>query len=111
MEKEALQENRFNDFLKISNESGESSFQFLQNVYSNSNVHEQGLSLALAIAKRVLGDKGASRVHGGGFAGTTQAFVPDEFLDDYIEALSAVFGDDSCYVLNIRPIGGTQIKA
>ena len=111
LEKEALQENRFNDFLKISNESGESSFQFLQNVYSNSNVHEQGLSLALAIAKRVLGDKGASRVHGGGFAGTTQAFVPDELLDDYIEALSAVFGDDSCYVLNIRPIGGTQIKA
>lgn len=111
LEKEALQENRFNDFLKISNESGESSFQFLQNVYSNSNVHEQGLSLALAIAKKVLGDKGASRVHGGGFAGTTQAFVPDELLDDYIEALSAVFGDDSCYVLNIRPIGGTQIKA
>ena len=111
LEKEALQENRFNDFLKISNESGESSFQFLQNVYSNSNVHEQGLSLAIAIAKKVLGDKGAVRVHGGGFAGTTQAFVPDELLDDYIEALSAVFGDDSCYVLNIRPIGGTQIKA
>ncbi len=111
MEKEALQENRFNDFLKISNESGESSFQFLQNVYSNSNVHEQGLSLAIAIAKKVLGDKGAVRVHGGGFAGTTQSFVPNELLEEYIKALSAVFGDDSCYVLNIRPIGGTQIKA
>ena len=111
MEKEALQENRFNDFLKISNESGESSFQFLQNVYSNSNVHEQGLSLAIAIARKVLGDKGAVRVHGGGFAGTTQSFVPNELLEEYIKALSAVFGDDSCYVLNIRPIGGTQIKA
>lgn len=111
LEKEALMENRFDDFLKISNESGESSFQFLQNVYSNSNVHEQGLSLALAIAKRVLGDKGAVRVHGGGFAGTTQSFVPDELLDDYIAALSAVFGNDSCYVLNIRPVGGTMIKA
>lgn len=110
-EKEALREGRLDDFLKLSKESGRSSFQYLQNVYSLSAPTEQGLSLALALAEKVLGEKGAFRVHGGGFAGTIQSFVPDELLDEYLTTMKSAFGDDSCYVLNIRPIGGTEITA
>ncbi len=109
-EKNALKEGRFADFLNISKCSGRSSFQYLQNVYSPSNPFEQGLSLALALAEKVLKDRGAYRVHGGGFAGTIQAFVPDDLLNDYLSTMKSVFGPDSCYVLNIRPIGGTEIK-
>ncbi len=109
-EKLALKEGRFEDFLEISKDSGRSSFQYLQNVYSPSNTSEQGLSLALALAGKALEDKGAYRVHGGGFAGTIQAFVPDELLENYLSTMKSVFGKDSCYVLNIRPIGGTEIK-
>lgn len=110
-EKEALKEGRLDDFLKLSKDSGRSSFEYLQNVYSLSAPTEQGLSLALALAEKVLGEKGAFRVHGGGFAGTIQSFVPDELLDDYLSTMRSAFGDDSCYVLNIRPIGGTEVKA
>lgn len=110
-EKQALKEGRFEDFLQISKNSGRSSFQYLQNVYSPSNPSEQGLSLALALADKTLGDKGAYRVHGGGFAGTIQAFVPDEMLEAYLNTMKSAFGEDSCYVLSIRPIGGTEIKA
>ncbi len=110
-EKVALKEGRFNDFLRISKNSGRSSFQYLQNVYSPSNPSEQGLSLALSLASRALEHRGAYRVHGGGFAGTIQAFVPDDLLENYLKVMSSVFGEDSCYVLNIRPIGGTEIKA
>ncbi len=110
-EKIALKEGRFDDFLKISKNSGRSSFQYLQNVYSPSNASEQGLSLALALASKALCHRGAYRVHGGGFAGTIQAFVPDDLLDNYLATMQSVFGKESCYVLSIRPIGGTEIKA
>ena len=110
-EKKALTEDRFADFLAICKESGRSSFEYLQNVYSPSNPKEQGLSLALAVAERTLGDRGAYRVHGGGFAGTIQAFVPDDLLEKYLTSMRSVFGNDSCYVLNIRPVGGTEVKA
>lgn len=110
-EKKALAENRFEDFLNIVKESGHSSFEYLQNVYSPSNPKEQGLSLALAIAEKALGGRGAFRVHGGGFAGTIQAFVPEELLEKYLNDMSAVFGEKACYVLDIRPVGGTEIKA
>ncbi len=109
-EKNALKEGKFDDFLRISKESGNSSFKYLQNVYSPSNPFEQGLSLALVLAEKTLGDRGAYRVHGGGFAGTIQAFVPDDLVETYLATMSAVFGNNSCYVLNIRPIGGTEIK-
>ena len=59
--------------------------------------------------KEILGDSGAIRVHGGGFAGTIQAFVPDEKTDEYISAMNELFGNDSCYVLSVRPFGGTEI--
>ena len=110
-EKNALKEGRFEDFLRISKNSGRSSFQYLQNVYSPSNPSEQGLSLALSLASRALEHRGAYRVHGGGFAGTIQAFVPDDLLENYLKIMSSVFGNDSCYVLNIRPVGGTEVKA
>ncbi len=110
-EKIALKEGRFDDFLCISKNSGRSSFQYLQNVYSPSNPSEQGLSLALSLASKALEHRGAYRVHGGGFAGTIQAFVPDDLLDNYLNIMSSVFGKNSCYVLNIRPVGGTEIKA
>ena len=109
-EKLALKEGRFEDFLRISKNSGRSSFQYLQNVYSPSNASEQGLSVALALASKALEHKGAYRVHGGGFAGTIQAFVPDELLENYLSTMKSVFGEDTCYVLNIRPVGGTEIK-
>ena len=64
-----------------------------------------------SFAEKVLDGKGASRVHGGGFAGTIQAFVPEELLCKYLDAMTAVFGEKACYVLNIRPVGGTEIKA
>ena len=109
-EKAALKEGRFEDFLRLSKSSGRSSFQYLQNVYSPSNFLEQGLSLALAIAGKSLAGRGAYRVHGGGFAGTIQSFVPDDMLDSYLNTMKSVFGEDSCYVLNIRQVGGTEIK-
>ena len=107
----ALKEGRFEDFLRISKDSGRSSFQYLQNVYSPSNASEQGISLALALASMALEHRGAYRVHGGGFAGTIQAFVPEDLLDNFLRIMKSVFGENSCYVLNIRPIGGTEITS
>lgn len=106
LEKQALLENRFNDFLSLVTQSGESSFCYLQNVYSPSSPTQQGLSLAIAITKRFLNGRGACRVHGGGFAGTIQAFVPDDMLNEYKRLIEGVFGEGTCYVLNIRPVGG-----
>ncbi len=108
-EKSALKNGNLNEFLDLVKESGRSSFMKLQNVYSTLNVAEQGLSLALAITERVLGKRGAFRVHGGGFGGTIQAFVPEDLLDTYKASIEAVFGLNTCYVLNIRPVGGTTI--
>jgi len=108
-EKNALKNNDFEQFLSLVNESGNSSFKYLQNVFSASNPSEQGLSLALAISEKVLAGRGAHRVHGGGFAGTIQCFVPNDVLNVYLSEMKAVFGDESCYVLNIRPVGGTAV--
>ncbi len=108
-EKAALKSNDFNGFLKLVRESGQSSFMYLQNVYAASAPNEQGLSLALYLSSKVLGDRGAYRVHGGGFGGTIQAFVPNDLLNEYIETIENVFGKNNCYVLKIRPLGGTMI--
>ena len=109
-EKQALENNDFDEFLRLVNESGNSSFKYLQNVYSNSNIYEQGISLGLAVTEQFLqGVKGAARVHGGGFAGTIQCFMPIEKLNTYKQYIEKVFGEGSCYILNIRPIGGCEI--
>lgn len=105
----ALESNQFDEFKKMINESGRSSYMYNQNVYTPKNPAEQKLSLALCISEEVLGVNGAYRVHGGGFAGTIQAFVPNELLEQYKTAVESVFGKGSCHVLIIRPVGGTRV--
>lgn len=97
-------------FLANVKASGDSSFKYLQNVYTGSDVTHQNVSLALAISDTVLaGGKGVSRVHGGGFAGTIQAFVKDSAVWEYLSAMNKVFGNDACKVLKIRQFGGIII--
>ena len=108
-EASALSDGDFDAFLSLINESGDSSFKYLQNIYASSAPNEQGLSLALYLAKQALGSEGACRVHGGGFAGTIQAFVPEKKLEAFKDEMERVFGEGSCYVLSIRPVGGVQI--
>lgn len=105
----ALKEKDFAGFKAIIQASGNSSFKYLQNVYPNSDVFNQSVSLALAISENVLGGHGVCRVHGGGFAGTIQAFVEDGFVAEYKEAIEKVFGQDSCHVLKIRKYGGKKV--
>ena len=109
-QRDALKEGRFEDFLKLVNASGQSSFDYLQNLYSTTAVKEQGLSLAIALTRQFLGDKGACRVHGGGFAGTIQCYIPTDLLNDYKTMIEKAYGEGSCSVLSIRPVGGYEIK-
>lgn len=109
-EAEALKNNNFEEFLNLVKQSGNSSYKYLQNVYSNANVAEQGIGLALALTEMYLNGRGACRVHGGGFAGTIQAFVPNDILNEYIEKIEAVFGEGSAYVLTVRPAGGYKLS-
>ena len=108
-EAEALKEGDIERFLKLVNESGISSGNLLQNLYSNNTPTEQAIPLALAISKSILGSKGAVRVHGGGFAGTIQAFVPTDMVKEYKIEMERVYGDGSCHQMKIRPAGGTLI--
>ena len=90
--------------------SGNSSFKFLQNVYTTKNVSEQGLSLALCMTEEFLkGTAGVCRVHGGGFAGTIQAFVPVELTEKYAEKINSVFGQGACHILSVRKNGACKI--
>ncbi len=105
-----LKENDVNSFLEFVIKSGNSSFKFLQNVYTTKNVSEQGLSLALAITENILCDTNAAwRVHGGGFAGTIQAFVPFDLVASYKEEIDSAFGEGACHILRIRPYGAIQV--
>lgn len=106
----ALKRNDFPAFLASINESGNSSYKYLQNVYSCSDVTHQGLSVALNIAEYALDRKGASRVHGGGFSGGILAFVPFELLKLFKMEMEKVFGNGSCHVLKIRRVGGCEVK-
>lgn len=96
-------------FLKIIKESGHSSFEYLQNVYSVSRFDEQACALALAMASHVLKDSGAYRIHGGGFAGTILAFVPSDLLDEFKKLMESIFGKDCLMVCKIRKDGGIRI--
>lgn len=90
--------------------SGRSSFCYLQNVYTSKNLSEQGLSLALCLAEGYLsGKKAAWRVHGGGFAGTIQSFVPSSEVEGYRALMDSVFGEGKCIVLRIRPVGAVKV--
>lgn len=108
-EVKALESGDFNAFKELVTESGRSSYMYNQNVFTTKDVAHQGVSLALAMCEYLLKGKGAWRVHGGGFAGTVQAFVPVDMLDDFCEKIEAVFSKGSCHVLSIRPFGGIKL--
>ena len=99
---ECLKEDDIEGYLFYVTESGNSSFKYLQNVYPAIDVKNQGLSLALSLTEDFLEGEGACRVHGGGFAGTIQAYIPKALTDDYIEFMDSVFGEGATTVLAIR---------
>ena len=106
----ALKKENVPKFLSAVRASGKSSFEYLQNVYTSSDVQHQNVSLALAISDMTLDENSAaSRVHGGGFAGTIQAFVKNKDVKKYKEAMDKVFGKNACKVLKIRKYGGVQV--
>lgn len=105
----ALKAGNFEEFLKVVKASGDSSYKFLQNVYTNHDVQHQNVSIALAVSETVLGNNGVCRVHGGGFAGTIQAFVKNEAVAEYKAVMDQVFGTDACQVLKIRKYGGMKV--
>lgn len=106
---EALGRSDFAGFLELVKASGDSSFKYLQNIYTNHDVQHQSMSIALALSEDILGENGVCRVHGGGFAGTIQAFVRNSFVKEYKEKIESVFGEGACHVLKIRTYGGIQV--
>jgi len=106
----ALENNDFDSFLQGVRASGLSSWRFLQNVTPAGYVEHQELAFALCLTERLLNGRGASRVHGGGFAGTIQAFVPNDMLDGFKTEIDRVLGEGSCHVLSIRKEGGMRVE-
>ena len=106
---EALEQGDFNSFLALVIESGYSSFMLNQNVYTFNKKHEQSVALGLTISELFLKGRGAWRVHGGGFAGTIQAFVPESMTDEYVNYMENIFGKKTCYNLLIREAGAVKI--
>ena len=108
-EAQALRKGDFNRFLSLVQESGRSSAMYLQNVVPTGQTAHQELMVTLALCERILQGRGAVRVHGGGFAGTVQTFVPVDYLPEFVKAMEAVTGEGSCHNLRIRPVGGTRV--
>ncbi|MBR2638948.1 MAG: galactokinase, partial [Oscillospiraceae bacterium] len=108
---EALEKGDFEEFLKLVKESGYSSYMYLQNVIPAGYKEHQDVAVALVLCEHLLDGKGAYRVHGGGFAGTVQAFVPFEILEKFREGIDGVLGEGACHVLGIRPQGGVEMEA
>ncbi|MFV0344769.1 MAG: galactokinase [Bacteroidales bacterium] len=106
----ALESNNFDHFLKLVVESGYSSYMYNQNIYTSQDTKQQSVALGLALSELILKGKGAWRVHGGGFAGTIQAFVPNDLLNEYISTLESVFGQGSCHKLFIRSKGSISLE-
>lgn len=109
-EADALKNGRFEEFLRLVKASGDSSYKFLQNIYSNHDKQNQPMALALALSEQILGDNGVCRVHGGGFAGTIQAFVKKECVEEYKMRMEKVFGEGACHVVRIRNVGGVRVQ-
>ena len=107
----ALEKGDFEGFLRLVKESGYSSWMYLQNVIPAGYKEHQDMAVALALCEKFLAGRGAFRVHGGGFAGTVQAFVPNEMLDDFKAGIDAALGEGACHVLSIRPQGGVEMEA
>ncbi len=106
----ALEHGDFNEFLRLIKESGFSSFMYLQNVIPHTQTEHQDVAFTLALCDHLLDGKGAFRVHGGGFSGTVQAFVPFDILDGFVAGIDSVLGENSCHVLSIRPQGGIECE-
>ena len=106
----ALERGDFDTFLSLTKASGYSSWMYLQNVIPAGYKQHQDMAVALALCEKYLAGRGAYRVHGGGFAGTVQAFVPKEMLDDFVAGIDAVLGEGACHVLSIRPQGGVEME-
>lgn len=106
---EALNSNNFNEFKKVIEASGNSSYKYLQNIYASCDYQNQAMSLALALSENILKDKGVCRVHGGGFAGTIQSFVENDYVNTYKKEIEKVFGKNSCHVLKVRKKGGCKV--
>jgi len=105
----ALSQNNYQEFLSLVDESGHSSFEYLQNVIPAGATQQQAVAMTIAVAKDALNGEGAVRVHGGGFAGTVQAFVPVTLVNDFKRKVEAVLGEHSCNVMLIRPVGGCRL--
>ena len=105
----ALEQGDFPEFLRLVKESGYSSYMYLQNVIPAGYKTQQDVAVSLALCEHFLNGQGAFRVHGGGFAGTVQAFVPFELLEDFRKGIDGVLGEGACHVLSIRPQGGVEI--
>lgn len=108
-EVEALRNNQFGRFKELVKESGDSSYKYLQNVYSNMDFENQSIPMALALSEKELGENGVCRVHGGGFAGTIQVFLKNDAVDAYKATMEYYFGKGSCHVLKIRKYGGVKV--
>ena len=108
-EADALEQKDMETFLSLVRESGRSSWTLLQDITPTGAVQEQAMAVALTVAERALNGRGACRVHGGGFAGTIQAFVPLDCLEDFRTQVERALGAGSCHVLSIRPVGGTVL--
>ena len=106
---EALRTGDFEAFLKLVTASGLSSWRCLQNVIPAGYTHHQEVAVALMVCEKLLNGRGACRVHGGGFAGTIQAFVPLDLLESFQTEMERILGDGSCHVLSIRPVGGVRL--
>lgn len=106
---DALKKQDVGSFLTQIKESGSSSFKYLQNVYTNADVEHQNMSVALAVSDSILKENGVARVHGGGFAGTIQAFVKNAFVEEYRNRMDGIFGSGACKILKIRNEGGVLI--
>lgn len=109
-EVEALLKGDFQSFLNLVTESGQCSYMYLQNVTPAGYIKNQDVALTLALSQHLLKGRGAYRVHGGGFAGTTQAFVPVDMLEEFKAGIDAVLGEGACHVLSIRPWGGVEME-
>ena len=107
---EALKRGDFAAYLALVKESGYSSWMYLQNVIPAGYKEHQDMAVALALCEKYLAGRGAFRVHGGGFAGTVQAFVPIEMLDDFKAGIDNALGEGACHVLSIRPQGGVEME-
>ena len=110
LQRKALEENDFDTFLQYVKESGSSSWRVLQNVIPSGWKEHQEVAFALALTEKLLGGKGACRVHGGGFAGTIAAFVPVDMLGGFKAGIEKALGEGSCHVMNIRKEGGILVE-